>query len=183
MKKLSIAIFQVEGVDIVVGGHTNTFLWTESDNHGHNQREEPSGPYPTVIQQPTTGKKVLVVQTSGYGKFLGYLKVKFDRAGDVVNFAGNPILLDQSVDQDAEVEAMVAKYRARVAEKMEVVVGNADVFLDGGRPKCRLEECSFGNLITDAMAEEMGVGIAIINSGSIKGSFQKGKQIMCINYC
>ena len=119
-----------------------------------------------------------MVQTSGYGKFLGYLKVKFDREGELVNFAGNPILLDQTIPQDQEVEAMVSAYRARVAEKMEVVVGNTEEFIDGGRPKCRLEECSFGNLITDAMAEEMQVGIAIINSGSIKGSFEKGERFI-----
>ena len=41
----------------------------------------------------------------------------------------------------------------------------------GGRPKCRIEECSFGNFVTDAMAAEMGVEMALINSGAIKGSF------------
>ncbi len=59
-------------------------------------------------------------------------------------------------------------------EKMEVVVGRSSEFIDGGRPKCRLEECSFGDLVTDAMAEEMEVDIALINSGAIKGSFEEG---------
>ena len=50
-------------------------------------------------------------------------------------------------------------------------VGHSDAYIDGGRPKCRIEECSFGNFVTDAMASEMGVDIAFINSGAIKGSF------------
>ena len=50
-------------------------------------------------------------------------------------------------------------------------MGSTEAFIDGGRPKCRLEECSFGNFATDAMASEMGVNIAILNSGAIKGSF------------
>ena len=41
---------------------------------------------------------------------------------------------------------------------------------------CRIEECSFGNFVTDAMASEMGVDIAFINSGAIKGSFDPTKR-------
>ena len=59
---------------------------------------------------------------------------------------------------------------------MNVVVGHSSEFIDGGRPKCRLEECGFGDLVTDAMAEEMDVDIAVINSGAIKGSFPKGER-------
>jgi 2',3'-cyclic-nucleotide 2'-phosphodiesterase (5'-nucleotidase family) len=54
-------------------------------------------------------------------------------------------------------------------------VGVATDYIDGGRPKCRLEECQFGNFITDAMAAEMKVDIAVINSGAIKGSFDRGQ--------
>ena len=57
---------------------------------------------------------------------------------------------------------------------MSKSVGVASVFIDGGRPRCRLEECPFGDLVTDAMASEMGVPMAVINSGAIKESFQKG---------
>ena len=53
-------------------------------------------------------------------------------------------------------------------------IGVALDFIDGGRPRCRLEECPFGDFLTDAMATEMKVDIAFINSGAIKGSFQKG---------
>ena len=58
---------------------------------------------------------------------------------------------------------------------MNNTVGITLAFVDGGRPKCRLEECQFGNFITDAMAEEMKVDIAVINSGGIKGSFDQGR--------
>jgi len=67
----SLLSSQVEGVDIVVGGHTNTFLYSD-DAQRHirkkDERDEAVGDYPTVITQAKTGKKVLVVQTSGYGE-------------------------------------------------------------------------------------------------------------------
>ena len=65
---------------------------------------------------------------------------------------------------------------------MNNVVGSSSVALDGGRPKCRLEECAFGNFVTDAMAAEMDVKIALINSGAIKGSFRAGFNFFfCLN--
>ncbi len=163
---------QVPGVDIVVGGHTNTFLWSSGKLTDH---EEVSGNYPTVVTQPSTGEKVLVVQTSGYGKYLGRLTVTFDSWGKLQNFSGLPILLDQSHPEDSALASRVALYAEEVAAKMDVIVGESSEFIDGSRPKCRLEECSFGNLVTDAMAKQLGVKIAVINSGAIKGSFQKGE--------
>lgn len=65
---------------------------------------------------------------------------------------------------------------------MTNVVGYTSSYIDGGRPLCRLEECSFGNFMTDAMAAEMKVDIAVGNSGSIKGSFGKGTYFPWDNY-
>jgi len=64
--------------------------------------------------------------------------------------------------------------RELIDSQMTNFVGFTEAFMDGGRPLCRLEECSFGNFMTDAMAAEMKVDIAVANAGCIKGSFQKG---------
>ncbi len=163
-------------MDVVVGGHTNTFLWSD-DAHPtkKGKLEKAAGEYPTVIEQPgKDGGTVLVVQTSGYGKYLGKLKITFDDDGKVADYSGNPVLLDGHVGKDEALERQVRAYAAQVSAKMEKVVGTSSEFIDGGRPLCRLEECPFGDLVTDAMAEEMEVDIAIINSGAIKGSFPEG---------
>ena len=39
---------QVEGLDVVVGGHTNTLLWNGANPLG----EIPVGPYPVQVTQP-----------------------------------------------------------------------------------------------------------------------------------
>ena len=39
---------------------------------------------------------MLVLQTSGYGKYLGHINVDFDSRGEVRSFSGDPIVLDQS---------------------------------------------------------------------------------------
>lgn len=58
-------------VDLVIGGHTNTFLF----NGEQPDRESIDGPYPTLVNQ-TGGKQVPVVQAYAYTKYLGKLHVK-----------------------------------------------------------------------------------------------------------
>jgi len=159
----------VEGLDIVVGGHTNTFLWNGPvpDSVGY----DPVGRYPTVVKD-----RVLVVQTNGYGRYLGRLDVDFDPNGNPVKWHGNPLLLNQTYAQDQALQKKVEAFKHKVASKMDTVVGSTVAYIDGGRPKCRLEECSFGNFATDAMASEMKVDIAILNSGGIKDGFDPKKR-------
>lgn len=57
-------------VDIVIGGHSNTFLY----NGEQPDIEQIQGPYPTVIEQKS-GKKVPVIQAYAYTKYLGELKL------------------------------------------------------------------------------------------------------------
>lgn len=45
------------------------------------------------------GRRVPVVQAYAFGKYLGYLKVTFDSAGNVKDATGNPILMDNSIPQ------------------------------------------------------------------------------------
>ena len=55
----------MDGLDVVVGGHTNTFLWTEDARPSRQGRLEEGrevGRYPTMVTQKGTGRKVLVVQ-------------------------------------------------------------------------------------------------------------------------
>lgn len=60
--------------------------------------EVPAGPYPFMVTS-NDGRNVPVVQAYAFGKYLGYLKVKFDKAGKVIEAVGNPILLDSSIPQ------------------------------------------------------------------------------------
>lgn len=60
--------------------------------------EVPAGPYPFMVRS-NDGRNVPVVQAFAFGKYLGYLKVTFDQAGNVVKAVGNPILMDSSIPQ------------------------------------------------------------------------------------
>lgn len=61
-------------VDAVIGGHSNTFLYTGEQPDA----EKIDGPYPTVIKQ-ASGKLVPVVQAYAYTKYLGELKLRVSK--------------------------------------------------------------------------------------------------------
>ncbi len=61
---------KVRGIDIVVGGHTNTFLYSGTPP----STDSPEGSYPEVYRD--TGNPCLVVQDYAFGKYLGFLQVR-----------------------------------------------------------------------------------------------------------
>ncbi|XP_078693633.1 snake venom 5'-nucleotidase-like [Branchiostoma floridae x Branchiostoma belcheri] len=171
---------RVSGVDAVVGGHTNTFLYTGAPPSS----EVPLGPYPLIVDSEVDpGRQVPVVQAYAYGKYLGYLRLTFDGRGDLVRWSGNPILLDNSVPKDPEVLEMVTDLK-EILNHTKEVIGRTNVFLQGVYETCTVMECNMGNLITDAMVhqnikypDEMNwndVAIAVYNSDSIRASMRIG---------
>ncbi|XP_056283485.1 5'-nucleotidase isoform X2 [Pseudoliparis swirei] len=169
---------RVRGVDVVIGGHSNTFLYTGPAPSS----EVPAGPYPFMVQS-ADGRQVPVVQAYAFGKYLGHLKVTFDEAGSVLKASGNPILLDHSVPQDPEVLADVALWRRGLAQYSAQLVGRTPVFLNGSTGACRFQECNLGNLIADAMVDnsvKLSDGVrwnhvsgAILNGGGVRTSIDE----------
>ena len=89
---------KIPELDVVVGGHTNTFLYTGTPLPSI---EKPEGDYPVVYKHGEVGQ-TLVVQAFAYGKYLGVLDLKFDNDGKIISYSGNPILLDDKVEEGEE---------------------------------------------------------------------------------
>lgn len=160
---------QVSGVDVVIGGHTNTFL--------SNTYTGAQGEYPLVFES-TSGEPVLVVQASARTRYLGRLDVEFDGAGVLTDWEGDAILLSRYIAPASDVSDLVAGLAEPIAALRQQVVGEAAVMLDGDRSVCRVEECNLGNLIADAVREETGAQIAYMNGGGIRSDIEAGEITM-----
>lgn len=168
---------EVPLVDLVVGGHTNTFLW----NGPKPDLEEVQGPYPTIVQQ-SSGKKVPVVQAYAYTKYMGRLNIVFNDDGDAIDYHGQPQLLNKTVPQDQDFLNLLEVYRPEVDALDHEVVGRTRVLLDGSVESCRHKECNFANMVTDAYVTYHSsvyggsfwtdTPIAIINGGGIRNSIE-----------
>ncbi|XP_045521891.1 protein 5NUC-like isoform X2 [Pieris brassicae] len=177
IKDLEIAT-EVEDIDLVIGGHSNTFL---SNVNTTEIPEFVQGPYPTIVMQKS-GRKVLVVQAYAYTKYMGSLFLKFNENGDIMDFDGKPILLNEGIPQDPEVLQIVNKYHTDIDRINNVIVGTSMTFLQGDT--CRLYECNLGDFICDTMlnytkrhyVEFSQVNIALVQGGRIRTSLDQPKK-------
>ncbi len=158
---------KVEGVDIIVGGHSNTLL--------SNTNESASGPYPTMVGSTA------VVQAYAYGKYLGELNVTFNDDGEITEAIGEPIIIDGSVVEEETMLARVSELAEPLDEIRNKVVAESAEAIEGDRERCRVEECQMGNLVADAMLDRVkaqGISIAIMNSGGVRASMDEGEITM-----
>lgn len=154
------------GVDVIVGGHTNTLL---------GDMDGAVGSYPTMVGDTA------IVQAYAYGKFLGELNVTFDDDGVITQAVGAPLIMDADVSEDSATVARIAELAQPLDEIRNMVVAEAAAPIEGNRDICRAMECSGGNLIADSMlarVADQGIQIAIANSGGIRASIDAGEVTM-----
>lgn len=169
-------------IDIIVGGHSHTFLYTGDHPTipGTSQ-----GEYPTVVTQQG-GHKVLIVQAAAYTKFVGDIVLFFDAAGIIQRWEGNPVYLGADVVPDPAVVQAMIPWKVSVDELGNRQVGSTIV--DLLKSSCNVAECNIGSLIADSMVSafiplaEPGHwtygAIAVIAVGGIRVSMFRG----AINY-
>ncbi|KAK5641697.1 hypothetical protein RI129_010244 [Pyrocoelia pectoralis] len=169
---------EVPLVDVVVGGHSNTFLW----NGPKPDLEEVSGPYPTIVLQDN-GKQVPVVQAYAHTKYMGRLHLEFNEVGDLIAYGGEPLVLNRTVPEDPVALNLLEKYRPAVDAIRTEIVGKSLVDLNGNMSHCRLYECNYANFVTDALIAShlssyqgkywTDAPIAFINAGTIRRGIRK----------
>lgn len=170
----------VKGLDLVIGGHSNTFLLNGNNTE---KPERIEGPYPKMVDQ-ASGKMVPVVQAYAYTKYLGRLHLIFDAKGEIIHLDGAPILLEQNVPEDPDIIEIVKKYKKDMDRVSSEEVGSSLVLLDGD---CRLRQCNIGNLITDAILDytkkmkDICANIAIVQGGRIRTSIDRPQKPFIMN--
>ncbi|HUT47988.1 MAG TPA: bifunctional metallophosphatase/5'-nucleotidase [Alphaproteobacteria bacterium] len=162
----------VEGIDVIVGGHTNTLL--------SNSARGAEGPYPVVVKSPA-GKPVLVVQAFAFSRYVGKLEVRFDGSGVPVKWQGDLVPVGFEVPKHPKMEALIKAMRGPVDALRRKVVGELATGLDGSTQTCRSRECTMGNMVADALVwktRAQGTQIAFINGGGVRASMGAGPATM-----
>lgn len=157
----------VDGVDIIVGGHTHSYLGPEPSD----------GPYPVVEHSPD-GSPVLVVTAGRGAKYLGELSVKFDGKGVPAFWSGAAVELGADTPVDPAVKELVDRYGATLRTLRAEVVGEHHLSLPDGMDLCREKDCLGGMITTDAMLEAgrpFGATVALCNGGAVRAALPAGK--------
>lgn len=144
---------ETSGIDIIFGAHTHDLI--EGIKEGKNLFYSKSGE-PTIITQ--AGKD---------GETVGILNVDFDENG-IIKKAQNNVIKTRAYNRPLFIK-----------DSVESILGKPEVI---GRVKAAVppptkrlaENNPHGDLIADAMRNELGTDIAILNAGNIRGSFSQG---------
>ena len=156
----------VDGVDVIVGGHTHSYLGSGSDE----------GPYPVVERSPS-GQPVLVVTAGSATRYLGDLTVRFDTQGVPVSWHGAAREIAVTDSRDAAVSDLVETYGNALAAYRQALIGRNEVRYPDGMDACRKDDCLGGIVTAEAMLEyarPFGAHAAIYNGGGIRAAFPRG---------
>lgn len=164
---------RVEGVDVVVGGHTHALLGPG----------RPEGPYPTVVRSPS-GNPVLVVTAGRATRHAGELRVRFTEEGVPASWSGGPVeLLPVTVPCSAEIASLVDGFTEKLATMRTTVVGRLELAgeaasLPDGLDMCRVDDCAGGLVFADAALDygrPAGARMALVNGGGVRASLPRGE--------
>lgn len=148
----------LEGVDIIIGGGSNTIL--ADSNDVIREGDTPGGDYPEIYDS-ASGEPVLLVNTGADYSYLGRLVVEFDDGGRVITDSVNPAqsgawaaipgVIDPLQSEPIDgVVAVASVIREILGELDGSAFGITNVFLDGRRSFVRSQETNLGNLSADA---------------------------------
>ena len=145
---------ETEGIDIIIGGHSHEMV--KDIKQGEN------------LFYSKSGEPVVITQAGKDGENVGVLNVEWTDDGVLSKVQNNVIntrKFNRTLPSRTAVEEIIGK------PEILGTVAYADP-----EPKNRLiANNPHGNLIADAMRQELGTEIAILNAGNIRGHFDVGK--------
>lgn len=158
---------EVDGIDLIVSGHSHT-----------------------VLEEPKTVNGTIIVSSGEYTNNVGHIVV--ERDGDGYKVKGyNMIKLDGDVENDRDVDKIVAGFKSTVNSKFlgdygfsydEVLAKSDFQFTDITKFGKEQKEDTLANLIADsyiyavkeAEGQKSNVDVAIVPAGTIRGTFGTG---------
>ena len=152
----STDIAKVEGIDLIVDGHSHTKL-------DEGQLEE----------------NALLVQTGNYLNNIGLVNIKFvdgkisEKTAKLIEFEEAKELIE-----DEDIKNAIEELDVENEKITSVVVGKTKTKLEGTREIVRGGESNLGNLATDAMLDTTGADVALTNGGGIRASIEPGEITM-----
>ena len=134
-----------------------------------------------------------IFEAKDFGEYLGKITINYDQ-GKIQNIKWHKIpvnlkkylgknkdgkkqfeFVENEYQPDPQVQDLLAKYKEKGAKKLDTVICNSDILLDGERPKVRAMDTNLSNLITDAIRWKVNADIAFQNGGGIRSSIKPGK--------
>lgn len=145
-KKLAAMLDPACGVDVIIGGHSHTF-----------------------ITEPAEVNNILIVQAGTGTDQIGRFDIMVDTDNNCVDsYTWTPVPIDsEHCPRDEAMEGLISKFKSKTDEKYGRVITRFKRQLT--HPK-REQETELGAVVTDALKKSLGVDIFLMGSGSIRST-------------
>jgi 5'-nucleotidase len=137
----------VDGIDLIVGGHT------------HN-----------ALEEPLEVNGALITQAGSYGNWLGRIDLEVDNVSGRISSRKACLLPVQTSEADAKVVEAIEQQTKEVQNLLGRFVGLTTTFLDINY----FQECALGNLLADVLRERTGTEAAFVVTGMLDEAIREG---------
>ncbi len=155
----------VDGIDVIVGGHSQEVINAEEHNN------------------------TIIVQAEDWGKYLGKLDIELqnDKVKKLsyvlipVNLkkkdeAGEYQYIGEEIAQDQEFVQFFKPFESQAEKLASVTVGSLDKTLDGSRTQVRTKQMPIAQFVGAAMRSKVNtIEVGVLNGGSLRESLPAGK--------
>ena len=143
-KKLAAKLDPAWGVDVIIGGHSHTF-----------------------IDEPAVVNDILIVQAGTGTDQIGRFDITVDTdTNSVADYKWHSIPIDaEHCPLDDAIEKLLLQYKSKTDEKYSRVVTRFNRKLTH---PCRTQETELGDLFADVLKRSLNVDLMLLGSGSIR---------------
>ncbi|AXT70169.1 bifunctional UDP-sugar hydrolase/5'-nucleotidase UshA [Vibrio sp. dhg] len=182
---VALARYLSEGdLDMIVGGHSQEPVCMEGPNV-MKQNFKPGDEC-----QPDQQNGTYIVQAYEWGKYVGRADYEF-RNGELsmvsydlipvnlkkkveINGQSERVLVEDEIAQDESMLEFLRPYQEKGQGQLNVKIAESNGKLEGDRDVVRFKQTNLGRLIATAHMERAKADFAVMNSGGVRDSIEKG---------
>lgn len=182
---VALARFLDKGaLDVIVGGHSQEPVCMEGENI--NDSDFKAGDKCVPDKQNDTW----IMQAHEWGKYVGKAEFEF-RNGELslksyelipvnlkhkINLNGKEqrVFVDKQIVQDEELYRFLKPYQDKGQDKLAINIAKTNGKLEGDRSHVRFKQTNLGRLIAASHKDIANADFAIMNSGGVRSSIEKG---------
>ena len=154
----------VDGIDVIVGGHSQEVINAEVHNG------------------------TIIVQAEDWGKYVGVLDLAIDKNNKKIahdyklvpvnlkkKVGGKRKLIEKEIKQDPTLEKFFSTYKYKAEQLGKKVVGTLLHDLSGARKLVRSKQMPIGQFVGESLKYQVkGIDVVVLNGGSIRADLNKG---------
>ena len=182
---VALARYLNEGdLDMIVGGHSQEPVCMEGPNVMKKNFK------PGDECQPDQQNGTYIVQAYEWGKYVGRADYEF-RNGELsmvsydlipvnlkkkveINGQSQRVLVEDEITQDEAMLEFLRPYQEKGQGQLNVKIAESNGKLEGDRDVVRFKQTNLGRLIATAHMERAKADFAVMNSGGVRDSIEKG---------